>query len=130
MINKKLFDIAWAGLSDESKFELYEAAYNEGYIGVDDEVYSMDGLDEILYDCKASDIADMCFYGNFNPNDEYFKFNEYGNLESISTYNIGRYCDDYSDDIYDYLESEDCYGDFSELYDVLDSLHAFDDEEE
>lgn len=33
------------------------------------------------------------FYGKYNPNDEFFKFDGYGNLESITDYNILDYID-------------------------------------
>lgn len=130
MVNKKLFDIEWANMSDMTKFEVYNAAYNEGFIDSDDAIYSMDDIDEALDGYTPSDILDMMFYGNFNPRDEYFKFDVYGNLESIRSCDIGNYCDYYSDEIYEYLESGNYYGEFYELEDVLESLHAFADEDE
>jgi hypothetical protein len=33
------------------------------------------------------------FYGNYNPNDDFFKFNGYRNLLSINEYNILDYID-------------------------------------
>lgn len=50
----------------------------------DNEVFSMDDFDEIASGWKPLELAQRIFYGSFNPNDDYFYFNGYGNLESTS----------------------------------------------
>lgn len=48
----------------------------------DDEIIEMERFDEICEGMTPSDIANHIFYGDFNPNHEYFHFNGYGNFES------------------------------------------------
>ena len=48
----------------------------------DDEIIEMEIFDEICEGMTPSDIARSIFYGNFNPNHEYFHYNGYGNFES------------------------------------------------
>ena len=58
--------------------------YCEANNCVDDYVYFMDDFDEIMGGMKPWEIARATFYGNrFNPCDDYFYFNAYGNLESL-----------------------------------------------
>lgn len=44
--------------------------------------YDMDEFDEFLSGHTPMEIAQMIYFGDFNPNDDYFRFNGYGNLES------------------------------------------------
>ena len=70
-------------------------------------IYFMDEIDEILYGITPDNIIRLAFYGgrfnfkqdNFNPNDEYFSFDGYGNLVSISRYDLDAYCGRYLDDM-------------------------------
>ena len=48
----------------------------------DDEIIEMERFDEICEGMAPSDIALSIFYGDFNPNHDYFHFNGYGNFES------------------------------------------------
>lgn len=48
----------------------------------DDEIIEMERFDEICEGMTPSDIANHIFYGDFNPNHEYFHYNGYGNFES------------------------------------------------
>lgn len=48
----------------------------------DDEIIEMERFDEICEGMTPSDIARSIFYGDFNPNHEYFHYNGYGNFES------------------------------------------------
>ena len=73
----------------------------------DDEIFDMAVIDDLLCDMKPSKVLNLAFYGDFNPNHEYFKFNGYGNLESLD------YLSDYIDidDITKYVvENEDSLG--------------------
>ena len=60
----------------------------------DDEIFEIDRLDEICDGQDAHWMACRIFYGDFNPTADYFKFNGYGNLQSIFTYNIFDYIDE------------------------------------
>ena len=50
--------------------------------------YYMEDLDEHLHGFEPSVILNKMFYGDFNPNDDYFKFNAYGNLESLNEWEL------------------------------------------
>ncbi len=47
-------------------------------------LYLMDEIDCLLESCSPSEILNMSYYGNFRPYEEYFRFNGYGNLESLN----------------------------------------------
>ena len=97
---------AFYGLYDGEKITLLnEYLGNVNY--TDHMIYFMDEIDEILYGITPDNIIRLAFYGNrfnfeqdnFNPNNEYFSFNGYGNLVSISGYDLEAYCDLYLDDM-------------------------------
>mgnify|MGYP000243702192 CR=1 FL=1 len=47
--------------------------------------YYMDEFDELLSNYTPRDLSLRIFYGGkFNPNDEYFRFDDYGNLETAN----------------------------------------------
>ena len=62
--------------------EIYRNCVNEGVF--DEEVFDMCDLDKHLNGLAPSKVALMVVYGNFNPYDNYFKFDGYGNLESLA----------------------------------------------
>ena len=63
--------------------------------------YDMDLFDEFMGGYSPMEIAKMIFFGgDFNPNDEYFHFNAYGNLESA---NWGDVVDVAEDLVYDII---------------------------
>lgn len=101
-------------LSDGELLSIYNEYTDTTYC---ERVYSMDEFDEICDGMTASDIARRCFYGKFNPNDEYFTFNGYANLESSN------YLEDFIDldDLADYCISNDEDFDDQEIRDILDA---------
>ena len=63
----------------------YLLQHMNGYDGCFEEAsyYDMDEFDEFLSGLPPMEIAKMIYFGGFNPNDEYFRFNSaYGTLES------------------------------------------------
>ena len=52
------------------------------------EYFDMEELDLVLEGYTPSEVANRIFYGDFNPNDEYFRFNTYANLESANNWDI------------------------------------------
>ena len=76
-----------------------------GYDGCFEEstYYDMDEFDEFLSTCTPSEIARMIFFGDFYPNDEYFRFNDYGNLESANWGDVVAEAEDLVDDIFEHL---------------------------
>lgn len=59
----------------------------------DDEIYTLDMWDDIFNGVNTFDVALKVFYGDFNPSYEYFKFNGYGNIQSICEYELDRHID-------------------------------------
>ena len=77
-----------------------------GYDGCFEEstYYDMDAFDEFLDGYTPLEIARKIFFGgDFNPNDEYFRFNAYGNLESANWGDVVAEAEDLVDDIIDHL---------------------------
>lgn len=73
--------IACMGESDAVALHNEYCYENNNY---DDEIIEMERFDEICEEMTPSDIARSIFYGDFNPNHDYFRFNGYGNFESTS----------------------------------------------
>ena len=77
-----------------------------GYDGCfEDCVYfDMDEFDEFMSNYSPMEIAQMIFYGgHFNPNDDFFRFNGYENLESANWFDVEAEAEDLKDDIIDHL---------------------------
>ena len=69
--------------------------------------YDMDEFDEFLSNATPLEIARMIFFGDdFNPNDEYFRFNAYGNLKSANRGDVVAEAEDLVDDILDHLVND------------------------
>lgn len=63
------------------------------------EWYDMDDLDEIMHGQDAHWIACRVHFGDFNPMDDYFRFDGYGNLESIDEWGLEMEAEDWAEDI-------------------------------
>ena len=92
----------------------------------DNEIFDIDQLEEICQGQDAHWLACRIFYGDFNPNADYFKFNGYGNLQSIYTYNVFDYI--YECEIADYIleHDENFYND--DIRSILDDIGGSEDE--
>lgn len=90
-----------------------EYAYNTGNEPVND----MEMLDDVLQGYEPSRIACMVHFGSFNPNDNWFTFDGYGNLESM--WRVAEWLEDYVDDMADYFEDH-----FRALADVIGTCEA------
>ena len=66
----------------------------DGYLD-DDRWYPMEELDEYLSGKDPSDIVRMTYYGTINPNDDYFRVNAYGNLQSTEYLDYSDHLDKY-----------------------------------
>ena len=87
---------------DNKAIELLEMvqevnSYNGGLEHL--EFYDMDCFNEIMCGLEPDELARRIFFGDFNPNHEYFEFNGYGNLESLSEYDLEKELLDYEEDI-------------------------------
>ena len=90
----------------------------------DDYIYDMDEFDDIMDGCNPSDIASKCYYGSFNPNNDYFVFDGCGNLRSTNFVDSFISIDDLAQHIFD---NDDDLGD-DDLRDFLDEEDEEDDE--
>ena len=61
-------------------------AYNELNNDYDSWIYNMDEFNEIMQGIQPERIAFMIHHGDFNPYDDYFSFDGYGNLVSMDDY--------------------------------------------
>lgn len=69
---------------------------------LDDIIYNMDEFDDVLSDSKPYDIANLIYYGHYNPYDKYFTFDAYGNIKTLDSI-----ADEINeDDVIDYLIEE------------------------
>lgn len=89
-----------------------------------DNIYFMDDLNEICGDMQADELARRIFYGDFNPNHDYFKFNGYENLQSFD------YLEDEIDLDYlaDYIAEHEETFYISELEEYFESLEETEEE--
>lgn len=79
MENKNLLERV-SELTDTQKLDLYSVfADKSSYEGV----YTMDEFDNVFDGETPYSMALSLFYGDVNPNDEYFTFNGYGNPVSF-----------------------------------------------
>ena len=66
--------------------------------------YDMTDFDDFMSNHTVMEIAQMIYFGNdFNPNNDYFRFNAYGNLESANWYDVEAEAEDLVDEIIDHL---------------------------
>lgn len=63
-------------------------------------------FDEEFFECYFSDkmeVARAVFFGNIHSwDDEYIRFNAYGNLESLNEFDVANEIDDYAEEIFEY----------------------------
>lgn len=105
-------------------------AYN-GYLE-DNRYYTMDELDELYTGTEPSEIlrlafyghdAEVCGYGQFNPNRAYFTYNGYGNLVSADYKDYTDYLDEYAIEAINenrrYIDSIEQSDELAALFDEL-----------
>ena len=63
------------------------------------EYYEMDQFNELMSGHDPEFIAHRIHFGDFNPTHDYFRFNGYGNIETISNWELERVMKDWADDI-------------------------------
>ena len=86
----------------------------------DDEIFDNDNIDEMCGGQGVYWIACRVFYGDYNPNSEYVKFNGYGNFQSIYNYNISDYIDE--NEIANYIiDNDEDFGENDIRY-ILDDI--------
>ena len=92
----------------------------------DNWIYSMNDFNDIMDGLAPIDIANRVFYGEFNPNHDYFVFNGYANLESSD------YPEDFVDIdvIINYAIDNDYDYNIDEIRDLLDDYYNDDDDDD
>lgn len=123
-------DMALRSEKFEEFIEEFIDAYGMGFISEldpDKAVYSMEELDDILYGMAPMDILRMGVFGDITWCDEYFTFDGYGNIETISEYNLHNHlwdCIRYdTDKFHEYLMDyypEDYQDKFEENFPILE----------
>ena len=97
------------------------------------QVYPMDEFDASLEGFSPLEIANKIYFGNFNPNHEYFRFNGYANLESLDEYDVEEEIKEYAFEIAQrtvelYEEGHLSYLD-SEVLEILEDEEEEEEEE-
>ena len=92
----------------------------------DDEIIEMERFDEICEGMTPSDIARSIFYGDFNPNHEYFHYDGYGNFESTNYPTDWIYPGDIAREVVDREKSFEN----DEIQEEIDSWSEEEDEED
>ena len=115
--------IACMGKSDAVALH-NEYCYENG--SYDDEIIEMERFDEICEGMIPSDIARSIFYGDFNPNHDYFHFNGYGNFESTNRPTDWIYPGDIAREVVDREKSFEN----DEIQEEIDSWNEDDEDEE
>lgn len=90
-------------ISNAERVELLQHmnAYDGSF---EDAIYfDMDEFDDFMSNYTPMEIAQMIWFGEFNPNNDYFHFNAYGNLESADWRDVEVVAEDLKDDIIDHL---------------------------
>lgn len=111
MDNEKKFELileVLEGLEESELLSVHNEYLNE-INGYDDEIYMLDDLDMIAEGKDAYWLLCRAFYGNFNPTADYFRFDGYGNIQSIfscellnyiNIEDIAEYCVDNKNSLY------------------------------
>ena len=83
-------------------------------------LYDMCDFDEMMEGYTPTELAQRIFFGDFNPNDDYFYFNSYANLESIHEHEMSDHFEMIIDEIVDSMlyNYNDLYIDNNELNDL------------
>ena len=111
---KKLVDYI-NGMSVDEKIALHNT-YCDAANCMDDCIYAMDEMEEILDGVDKWELVRMIRFGDFDFMKEFWGFNGYGNLVSYNAWELPIYAEDIADYI---LSKEDSLGD-DEIQYILD----------
>ena len=85
---------------------------------MDDYIYSFDEFNDIMCGAEPLEILRMSYFGKINWNDDYFRFNGYGNIESVNDYTIQ---DEYETDVKRWMIENEKYIENTPAADVLEN---------
>ena len=103
------------GMGVEEKIALHNT-YCDTANCMDDRIYTIDELDEILYGVDKWELARMIQFGDFDCTKDFWSFNGYGNLDSYNALELPIFAEDIADYI---LSEEDSLGN-DEIQEILD----------
>ena len=93
----------WNDRARKKKINLYNDYARE--YNTDNEIFAFDEEFFYIFFSSPIDAVRATFFGKIESwNDEYIKFNGYGNLESLSDYEAENLANDYVDEIYQHDE--------------------------
>ena len=111
---KKLVDYI-NGMGIEEKIALHNT-YCDAANCMDDCIYTMDEMEEILDGVDKWELVRMIRFGNFDFMKEFWGFNGYGNLVSYNAWELPIYASDIASYV---LRKEDSLGN-DEIQEILD----------
>ena len=94
----------------------------------DDYIYDMGYFEEDFRDTAPMDLVKKVFNGDFNPNDDYYRYDWRDNLESAKNPIAMDWID--KDDIIEYIIDNDDALRNDDIRDLLDEIEAENEEEE
>ena len=94
------------GMGVDEKIALHNT-YCDAANCMDDCIYTMDEMEEVLDGVDKWQLVDMIRFGNFDFTKEFWGFNGYGNLVSYNAWELPVYAEDIADYI---LSAEDSLG--------------------
>ena len=103
------------GMGVEEKIALHNA-YCDAANCVDDCIYTMDEMEEILDGVDKWELVRMVQFGDFDCTKEFWGFNGYGNMVSYNAWELPIYAEDIADYV---LIKEDSLGN-DEIQEMLD----------
>ena len=103
------------GMGIEEKIALHNT-YCDAANCMDDCIYAMDEMEEILDGVDKWELVRMIRFGDFDFMKEFWGFNGYGNLESYNAWELPIFAEDIADYV---LSEEDSLGN-DEIQEILD----------
>lgn len=89
----------WNELADEDKINCFNE-YASEYLP-DEQLFTFDEEFFNTFFSSPLEAVQAAFFGNIESwNDEFIRFNGYGNLESLSEYQAAEHADDYTEEIF------------------------------
>lgn len=113
------------GMGVEEKIALHNT-YCDAANCMDDCIYAMDDMEEILDGVEKWELVRMVQFGDFDFMKEFWGFNGYGNLVSYNEWELPIFASDIAGYI---LSNEDSLGN-DEIQEILDDEEEDDEEED
>lgn len=82
--------------------------------------WDMDVFNEIMSGQEPEWIAQRIYFGDFNPMHEFFRYNGYGNLESLTNFGYNEEVEDRHDEIVEHYRELVENGDIQDWENLLD----------